>query len=751
MKRPLTMFCIGVIVLCVVYHYVCNIQSPPQELPADAVILQGRVTAWENRYENNILYLSDIFFYGNSANEIATDKLIGIRCFVTNMKEVKLGQTVAVQGFLALPEGALNNGGFDAAEYYESKGYEYVLYEAEILETGETYDWLLQSLLNIKNYAVKQLYNYLKPEAAGVLSAMLTGDKSNIDTETKDLYKTVGIYHILAISGLHIALIGGILYKVLKFLGLKPYLAAFASLVVIILYGIMIGMPPSAFRAIVMFGFGLVAPLVHRSHDKITSLAVAGACLVAWEPLLFFDGGVQLSFLAVLGIVELYPTFLGLHRHHMRWGDSIFVSFAITYMTLPIVMNTYYEIPVYSLIANAFILPFVAVLLGAGAVIVLCGAFWGVVAEIAAIVVHCILFFYEKVLIFLSGLPGCSYVTGAPELYKIILFYIVLFGLIWIVNQRKRSLLIKSLKSENAYAEGRQEEYIKEQTAIKKSMYRIRVLQSAVMVLLACFLLLPENFDCRITFLNVGQGDGICVETNEEVFLIDCGSTSEKDIGEYTLVPFLKHHGINEIDGWFLTHPDADHVSAFTELCSKENMGGIQVETVYIPLALKEEFAEIIILAEEKRIPVIMLEAGDIIVGNKLEWNILSPTEQRYYADENAASLVLYMRYKDFDGLFMGDAGTVAEEDIMELGIGEVTLLKVAHHGSCIETNSEAFLSAINPDIAVISCGRYNSYGHPHGEVLDRLTDCESSVYRTDADGQISIRIRGKYVRITAL
>lgn len=751
MKRPLTMFCIGVIVLCVVYHYVCNIQSPPRELPADAVILQGRVTAWENRYENNILYLSDIFFYGNSANEIATDKLIGIRCFVTNMKEVKLGQTVAVQGFLALPEGALNDGGFDAAGYYESKGYEYVLYEAEILETGETYDWLLQSLHNIKNYAVKQLYNYLKPEAAGVLSAMLTGDKSNIDTETKDLYKTVGIYHILAISGLHIALIGGILYKVLKFLRVKPFFAAVAGLIVIVLYGIMIGIPPSAFRAIVMFGFGLVAPLVHRSHDKITSLAVAGACLVAWEPLLFFDGGVQLSFLAVLGIVELYPTFLGLHRHHMRWGDSIFVSFAITYMTLPIVMNTYYEIPVYSLIANAFILPFVAVLLGAGLVIVLCGAFWGAVAEIAAIVVHCILFFYEKVLVFLSGLPGGSYVTGAPEQYKIILFYIVLLGLIWIVNQRKRSLLIKSLKSENAYAEDRQEEYIKEQTAIKKSMYRIRVLQSAVMVLLLCFLLLPEYFDCRITFLNVGQGDGICVETNEEVFLIDCGSTSEKDIGEYTLVPFLKHHGIDEVDGWFLTHPDADHVSAFTELCSEENIEGIQVKTVYIPLVLKEEFADILILAEEKCIPVIMLEAGDVIASSELEWNVLSPTEQRYYADENAASLVLYMRYKDFDGLFMGDAGTVAEEEIMELGIGEVTLLKVAHHGSCIETNSEAFLSAINPDIAVISCGRYNSYGHPHGEVLDRLTDCESSVYRTDADGQISIRIRGKYVRITVL
>ncbi len=737
--------------ICLVYHYVCNTQSPPGELPADAVILQGRVTAWENRYENNILYLSDIFFYGNSANEIATNNSIGIRCFVTNMKEVKLGQTVAVQGFLALPEEALNDGGFDAARYYGSKGYEYVLYEAKILETGQTYDWLLQSLHSIRNYAVKQLYTYLKPEAAGVLSAMLTGDKSNIDAETKDLYKTVGIYHILAISGLHIALIGGILYKVLKRLRLKSYFAAVISLIVLILYGIMIGMPPSAFRAIVMFGFGLIAPLVHRSHDKITSLAVAGACLILWEPLLFFDGGVQLSFLAVLGIVELYPTFLGLHRHHMRWGDSIFISLAVTYMTLPIVMNTYYEIPIYSLVANIFVLPFVAVLIGAGLVIVLCGAFLGTVAQVAAVPVHCILFFYERVLMFLSGLPGCSYVTGAPDTYKIILFYVVLFGLILGVKRRKRRLLIRSLKSENAYMEGRQEEYVKEQTIIRKAMRHMRLVQIAVMVLLICFLLMPERFDCRITFLNVGQGDGICVETKEAVYLIDCGSTSEKGVGEYALIPFLKHHGIDEVDGWFLTHPDADHVSAFTELCSEENMGGIRVKAVYIPLVLKEEFKDIMILAEKRSIPVVMLETGDEMTSDKMEWHILSPTEHRYYTDENAASLVLYMRYKGFTGLFMGDAGTVAESDIMESGISEVTLLKVAHHGSGIDANSEVFLSAMHPDMAVISCGRYNSYGHPHREVLDRLAECESSIYRTDTDGQISIIILGNHVRVTAL
>lgn len=746
MKRPLTIFCIGVMLICVMYYYICHKQSPPPELPAEAVTLQGRVTSWENRYEGNILYLTDIYFYGSSANEIATDNSIGLRCYVESMQEVKLGQTVAVQGFLALPGEALNEGGFDAAEYYAGKGYEYVLYEADILEYGQKYDWLLQLLYELKTYAVKQLYTYLSPEDAGILSAMLTGDKSNVDTETKELYKTVGIYHILAISGLHIAMIGGIVFKTLKLLRIKPFWAAAVSMVVLVLYGILIGMPPSAFRAVVMFCFGLVSALVHRSHDKITSLAVAGVCLIWGEPLLFFDAGVQLSFLAVLGIVTLYPTFLGLHQHHMRIGDGIFVSLAVAYITLPVIMNAYYEVPLYSLLANACILPFVAVLLGAGFVIVMCGAFLGMVAKAAALLVHCILFFYEKVLVFLSGLPGNSYVTGAPEKYKIIAFYIILGGLIYVISRKKRLLLIRSLKSENAYMEGFQKQYAGEQEIIRKSVFRMRVVQITVMVLLVVFLVIPEKFDCRITFLNVGQGDGICVETGSEVYLIDCGSTSEENIGEYALVPFLKHHGITQVDGWFLTHPDADHTDAFTELCREKDMGGVNVETLYLPLVLKDEFEEIILQAKEHNINVVMLQAGDILSENGLVWKVLSPSEQLFYGDENDASLVLYLELAEFRGLFMGDAGTMAEEELMKLGIHEVTLLKVAHHGSGIGTNSEDFLEEMSPDIAVISCGRYNSYGHPHEEVLERLMHVGSDIYRTDTEGQVSVTIRGEYL-----
>ena len=143
-----------------------------------------------------------------------------------------------------------------------------------------------------------------------------------------------------------------------------------------------------------------------------------------------------------------------------------------------------------------------------------------------------------------------------------------------------------------------------------------------------------------------------------------------------------------------------------------------------------------------------MLQSGDVLSGNKAVWKVLSPSDRWFYGNENDASLVLYLEHENFCGLFMGDAGTVAEAEIIKMGIQDITLLKVAHHGSGIGTNSEEFISFIKPGIAVISCGRNNSYGHPHEEVTERLTSCGSSIYRTDIDGQISVIIRGRQVRI---
>lgn len=738
-RRPLTLFCILVIIVCIVKNGIYEKKFPAGELPSEAVTLQGRLDSWESGNGQTILFLSDVFFYGNSAEEITNSNSIGLRCYVTGSYNLKLGQNVAVRGFLSLPHTADNPGGFDSATYYKSRGYAYVLYDGELVATGQTYDVILQGLALMRQYATKQLRQYLTAEDAGVMEAMLLGNKSNIEAETKELYRSVGIYHILAISGLHISMIGGCVCKLLNYLRCKRVVAVAISLGFIVLYGIMIGMPPSAFRAIVMFGFGQIAPLILRSHDKITSMAVAAACLAVWEPFLMFDAGVQLSFLAVLGIVVLYPTFLGIHKHHMKFADGLWVSFAVTYMTLPVIMATYYEVPIYSIVVNVCVLPLVPLLLGLGLGIIMSGNLWPFFAGLCAFLIHMILAFYEKLLSLVSELPGNSYRTGAPEPWRVWFFYIVLCIMIWFVLKLKRKLLIRSLSSENAYARGYQNAYVREQKCIRKIMINVRCIQIVIMVFLVVILLVPKCYDCRMTFLDVGQGDGICVETGREVYMIDGGSTSQENIAEYVLIPFLKYHGITTVHGWFLTHPDKDHTSGFTELCEMEDMGGVRVEILYIPEILQEEFAEITALAEEKGIRIELLSAGENLAVARGRWSVLSPESDLFYEDENAASLVLYFACESGDALFMGDAGTQAEAEAVSGGIQAVSVLKVGHHGSAVDCNSEEFIQRICPDIAVISCGENNVYGHPHVDTLERLEQVSSYIWITAEQDALTI------------
>ena len=486
--------------------------------------------------------------------------------------------------------------------------------------------------------------------------------------------------------------------------------------------------------------------MLQRSHDKFTSLVVAAACLILWNPMLLKDAGMQLSFLAVLGIIWLYPTFLGLHRHHMKVADGLWVSFAVTYMTLPIIMRTYYEVPLYSVLANVCIVPLVPVLIGLGIAIIIGGFLPEIILLTIGKGIEWILFYYDKILNIFTILPWDTYVSGAPSDFQVIIFYIGLGIVIYFIGVAKRKLLIRSLRSEQAYQEDRQEDYVREQKIIGNRILCLRVVQIVVMSLLLGVILNHGSVDCRITFLDVGQGDGICIETKERVYLIDCGSTSEDFLAKNTLIPFLKYHGIIQIDGWFLTHPDEDHVSAWTELCSDEDMSGIRVKTLYIPKVLEEEFEPIIALTRDKNINVVMLNAGDILQDENVIWTVISPEENNFYQDNNTASLVLYFENENVSGLFMGDAGMEAEAAVTDAQIKDITWLKLAHHGSGKNANSVDFFRQVEPQIAVISCGERNPYGHPHAEVLQSLEDCRIPVYRTDKNHQITIESRNQKI-----
>ncbi len=269
---------------------------------------------------------------------------------------------------------------------------------------------------------------------------------------------------------------------------------------------------------------------------------------------------------------------------------------------------------------------------------------------------------------------------------------------------------------------------------------------------------LPVHRTAGILFLDVGQGDGICLRAESgETWLYDCGSSSKKLVGENILIPYLKHEGIRRISGVILSHGDKDHVSGLLELFALSEKEGIRIDRVILPALAEngeEAFSEILDYESERLFDVIRVKAGDRFGGKALSFAVLNPEGGERESD-NASSLCLLARFRErktsADILLTGDVEGPGEEvllaELEKLGTGNVDVLKCAHHGSKNAT-SQAFLEAVDARIAVISCGKDNSYGHPHPELLERLEGDGAALFRTDLSGAVSIEFLNNGCRV---
>ncbi len=299
-----------------------------------------------------------------------------------------------------------------------------------------------------------------------------------------------------------------------------------------------------------------------------------------------------------------------------------------------------------------------------------------------------------------------------------------------------------------------------------KVVYRVpancrwqRILRIVILFIAMLLLGWRGRAQLSVTFLDVGQGDGICVQTEKETYLFDCGSSSEKAIGEYVLIPYLKHEGISRLDGVFVTHPDNDHISGILELLALSEAQGITIERLILPDLTEErmesEFADLfeaVADMEEGKPEVITMSRGTFWQSGEVLFTCLHPPADSEISDSNAYSQCFLVEYEDFSMLLTGDVEGEGEELLMQelkkQEVGEVDLLKVAHHGSKYSTG-EALLEMLQPDIAVISCGENNSYGHPHEEILQRLDEVESKIFTTPQCGAITVEI-SKRMKVTS-
>jgi len=742
-KRPLLWGCLFGVLCCVLW---LQMQSGiPKGLSVEAgstVVLQGRVDSVERTNQKQILYLSVFPEKGDSAEIFQEKNKTGVICYMKELCDVKVGQLVLLRGKIYETESQSNPGGFDSGRFYASKGYFYVLYEGDVMEQGEEYNIFGDVLCKLRSEISDSLMQHLDKEDYPVMLAMILGEKGKLQTEKKELYQAAGIYHILAISGMHITLLGSVFSAILMKGGMSGKKAAFITAILLSCYGIMVGMPVSAFRAICMFIVLSGSKIWIRGYDMLTAIGVAGFLLVIMNPYVIADSGFQLSFLAVLAIALLVPLFPGKNPRAGGRMDSLRVSAAVTIFTLPVLMCSYHSVSTYSFLANLLILPCMPYLFTAGLLIPVLHPVFPAGADLCGYFCKLVLFFYDKACAFLQALPFSMIVTGDRTALRLGIFYGGMLGFVIWGMRKKKQLYLQKLQGERLLIEEKGEAFRDSEKKRNKECVKYGLFFYAVLLTLLVILVWPERNENQITFLDVGQGDGCCILTDRgKAYLVDVGSSSEKNTGKYVLIPYLYSQGICKVEGWFLTHPDSDHVSAFMELEDE-----VTVEKLYIPRVLHEAFAEVRMHADALGIEVCEVNVGEVLLLDEWEMTVLAP-EDAFYENENAASLVFALTIDGFTGIFMGDAGTQGEQAVLDAGYKNVTLLKVGHHGSSIDTNGEEFIRRLRPVVAVISCGKNNSYGHPHEETIQRLESAGSRIMMTPERGAITMEV-GEHIRI---
>lgn len=240
-----------------------------------------------------------------------------------------------------------------------------------------------------------------------------------------------------------------------------------------------------------------------------------------------------------------------------------------------------------------------------------------------------------------------------------------------------------------------------------------------------------------VSYIDVGQGDATLIECGDKAMLIDAGTYGER----YKVTSYISQRGIKSLDYCVATHPHSDHIGGMSDVITT-----FDVDTLVYPLCDSDSWNYVLDTADERGVSYFNPQPGDTFYLDEAKLTVLSPYKNDIYSDLNDYSMVLKLEYKDVSFMFMGDAETVVEQNILADHFDvSADVLKCGHHGSSTST-SKNFLKAVNPAAAVISCGKDNDYGHPHQEVLDILNKSDIRIFRTDESSTLVACSDGKTI-----
>lgn len=741
-KRPMCVICLAFVFFMYVFLTILGgVDEKEYEHDFSKVQLEGKVFDKVYKNEKYSLHISCNYKDGKKAKYI-------VYLDEQNAYDFRLGQKVKIEGKyvnFSLPE---NDGQFDSRKYYRIRGYRAFVISAKVIAKAERYSKIREKLFLVKE-RTKKIYKCNMGESeAGTLSAMVLGDKTDLDTDVKELYQAAGISHVLSLSGLHIAAVGICIFSMLGFLGISVVPASLISTVIMILYGIMTGLSTSTLRALIMFFLAILARSIGRTYDLLSGMCLASILIIFENPYYVYDSGFLLSVLSVAGISLIYPILIEITDFfkeekgavYEKTRQSICISLSTNLATLPIVANTFYKISRYSILINIIIVPLMSVILGIGIIVMIIGNTFVNIKCMQWLVIL-LLNIDEKIIDIYSflcenttRLLGNYWVIGECEWWQNVVYITIIVAGICLFD-------IYRIRTRN-------NDKLRER-------YRKKIaLSETILALFAVLILTIRNYpEMSINVLSVGQGAcNVIFGKNTPTIMIDGGSTDVKDVYSYRIEPFLLSKGIDKIDYLFISHADEDHISGIKEMLN-DQMICIHVSKIFIndsdelcKLVIKDEkdvFNENNNFNENNKIlngiNIYEINKGDKIKKGYMQIECISAEKTD---TENDNSVVLKMTYfpSNFEALFTGDISAEIEKKIIDKSIKNLDFMTAAHHGSKYSSCDE-FISCVSPKITTISSGKNNSYGHPHKETLDRLDKFapNSKVVRTDESGQITV------------
>ena len=731
-KRPLVMAAVFFIIIEIFLLEGLNLfnRSSPSEIlieqqdKINAVVI-GKIIKKEDKDNSQCLYLKNVKIIYN--DHIYNESKI--LAYTGKNQQIKIGNIIKSDVEVECIKGPRNPGNFNEKDYYALRNIKLRAYSKKVHIIDENVNILMETLYNIRQKWKENIEDALNDKYSGILLGVLTGDKSSIDKNIKTLYSKNGIGHILAISGLHMSFIGMAVYDLLRRCNMSFFRSASWGIIILFFYCIITGNSVSAKRAFIMYMVRMGAEVTGRSYDMPISISIGILVIVTLNVRYLKDPGFLLSFGALIALAVVYPCIQKhmLCKKNKKIFNAVLPGICISVVTLPVTLHFFFEYPLYSILINLLVIPSMTVVM-----------ILGILGSIISFIIPgkfnlllkgcgLIFFLYNKLCTISSRLPFSRIVTGKMNLIGMIVYYAVLIIFLYYISTRKKEEVLPG------YIYG---------------------IVSAALLICVCFScpkyrVISQKID--ITMIDVGQGDGIYIRDDHGYnYFVDGGSTDIKNPGENRIIPFLLSKGVSTLDYCLISHGDNDHKNGIEEMLMDQN-NTIKIKRIIVPdkKFWDKGLYEIYDVAKEAGVKVLTYDKGTKINKGNISIEFMFPYNDYKGPSGNEASMVFKLKYKEFSMLFTGDLEGEGEKMVENNpSLGKVNILKTAHHGSDGST-SKKFLDKTNPDIAVISCGVNNRYGHPGENTLERLKESGVKTYCTNEKGAINIVTDGKRIKVS--